>query len=457
MKKQKILLILAVFALIFGLYPQSPVLSMEYNQNLVLSDWEMTDYSSMSLTEIQKFLESKNSFLSNFVTTDDQGNKLTAAQVIFQSARNYQINPKVILVKLQKEQSLIENNSPTTKQLDWAMGYAICDSCSMDDPALQKFRGFFHQVDQATQRLRWYLDNPQAFKQAGVPYLINGQIVIPANQATAALYIYTPHIHGNYLFWKIWNKWFLQFYPDGSLLRSLETGKIYLIKFGEKRPFANMSALISRYDPGRVLTVTEKELDKYETGSIIQFANYSLLREPSGKIYLLVDDQLKHIDSYETFRYLGFNPQEVTEVNETDLIDYETGEAITLKSAYPRGALLQNNLTGGVYFVQNGVKHALIAREIMQINYPKYPIRSVSPDELDVYEDGPSIKFREGELLKSVASPKVYLISEGKKCLIADEKVFLSLGFKWNDIKAVSEQALSNLTEGQIIDLSFKQ
>lgn len=457
MKKQKIIVILAIFALLSGFLPFNSVHAIEYNQNYVISDLEMTEYNSMSLDEIQRFLELKNSYLRSYQAIDDFGQKRTAASIIFNASHQYQINPKFILVMLQKEQSLVENSTPSAKQLDWAMGYAVCDSCSMDDPALQPFRGFYRQVDRATQRLRWYLDNPQAFRQAGVPYSIDGVVVTPANQATAALYSYTPHIHGNYLFWKIWNKWFLQYYPDGSLLRSLEDGKIYLIRFGEKRPFDNMSALISRYDPSRVLTVTEKELDKYEVGSPIRFANYSLLREPSGKIYLLVDDELKHIDTYETFRYLGFNPQEVVSVNEVDLEDYLKGESITIKSAYPMGALLQNNVTGGVYFVQNGVKHALIAKEIMQINYSKYPIRAVSPDELEKYDEGETIKFREGELLKSPDSPQVYLISEEHKCLITDENVFRTLGFRWGDIKVVSEKSLSNLPEGGLIDLTFKQ
>jgi hypothetical protein len=382
---------------------------------------------------------------------------MLASEIIYLAAQEYKINPKVILVMLQKEQSLIEEKNPTSKQLNWSMGYGVCDDCLMNDPLIQIFRGFYNQVTKATARLRWYLDNPTVYKQVGLEYYIDSQIVVPKNQATAGLYTYTPHIHGNYLFWKIWQKWFLQYYPDGSLLQSIETEEIYLIKYGEKRPFSSMSALISRYDPQRILIVSEKELEKYEKGAPIEYANYSLLREPDGKVYLLVDDILRHIDSYETFRLLGFNPAEIINVKDGDLKDYNSGNQISVADAYPAGALLQDNETGGVFYVESGIKYPLIAKEIMQINYKNYAIIAVSPEELDKYDTGVTIKFNDGILLKAENDPRVYVVSKGQKRAIKDEKVFLTLGYNWTDIYIVSEKSLSNLPEGEMVDLIFKE
>lgn len=454
MKIQKII-ICCVTILLF-----CPILNLqaaEFNGNYIINNQDQDDYLSMTLQEIQNFLESKNSALADFVVNDINGIAKPASQIIYEAAHNYQVNPKWILVMLQKEQSLVEDPNPTAKQYDWAMGYGVCDDCSLTDPAVILFRGFGTQIDKATARLRWYSQNTNAYKQAGQDYIIDGHLITPVNQATANLYSYTPHIHGNYLFWKIWQRWFKQYYPDGSLVRTLTGQTVYLLDYGFKKPIESWSALISRYDPNKIITISQQELDKYELGSTIKFPNYSLLHQPDGKIFLLVDNNLRHIDSMETFRTIGFSLHELIEVDSQDLINYPQTEPITIKSSYPVGALLQDNETGGVYFVQNGIKHPLIAKEIMQINYPHYPITSVSPDELNKYDNGQTIKFREGELLKSPDSPVVYVIASGKKCPIQDEATFNNLNYDWNKIHTVSEKSLSNLSPGPYVDLNFKE
>jgi hypothetical protein len=427
----------------------------EFNRNYVVSDDEFFDSSTLTAREIQNFLTAKSSPLANYVTTDIDGNQKPAAEIIYTAAITYDINPKALLVMLQKEQSLIEGADPAAANYDWALGYGACDSCDMNDPDLAQFKGFAIQMDRAAARMRWFADH-----QNVLPYFneksVDGVLVKAANLATAILYSYTPHIHGNYLFWRVWQRWFVQYYPDGSLLKSLDNNTVYLIRFGEKRPFANMSALLSRYDSGRVVSVSESELDKYELGATIKYLNYSLLKDPKGTINLLVDDVLRPIDSLETFRMLGFNPEDILEAGYEDLSDYEIGETLTMKSVYPLGALMQNKKTGGVYFVQEGVKYPLLAKEIMTLNYPRYRINPVTEDELNQYQTGDPVGFKEGLLIKSTANPTVYLVSAGKLRAISNEKVFTTLGYKWSQIKSVSDKSLKAMQIGEPLSLTYK-
>lgn len=450
----KIFLILVILSAL--LFPDFNLQAAEFDKNFIISDQQIFDYKAMTLQDIKDFLAIKNSTLLNFTTKDVDGVEKNAAQIIYDTAQKYEINPKFILVMLQKEQSVIEDSQPTAKQYDWAMGYGVCDDCSLNDPALLLFKGFGTQVDKATARFRWYFDNPTSYKQAGQTYAIDDYLVTPVNQATANLYSYTPHIHGNYLFWKIWQRWFKQYYPDGSLVKTPNNPNVYLLEYGLKRPIASWSAFISRYDPQKIITISQSELDKYENGSLIQFSNYSLLRQEDGKIFLLVDDKLRHIDTMETFRQIGFNILEVQEVSSSDLSSFSQGEPITIASIYPLGALLQNKDTGGIYFVQNGVKHPLVAPEIMKINYPRYPVTAVAPIELEKYDDGDPIKFKDGVLLKSESEPMVYIVSKGKKLPIRDENTFNQLNYKWEQIITVSDNSLAILPLGEYIDLSFK-
>ncbi len=445
--RQKVSICLIILNII--LMPLTPVLAA-FNPNFIISDNELTDYSSMYMDEIQNFLENKGSFLANYI---DPQVKITAAQAIYDAANLHQINPKYILVLLQKEQSLVEDPHPSQDQLDWATGYGICDGCKKTDAKVQKYKGFTNQVDWGAGGTRYYFDHPNEFKfQVGKTYTIDGQKITIGNHATRALYIYTPHIHGNQNFYKIWQRWFAATYLDGTLLQDAQDGGIYLIRDGKKHPFLSKSAFLSRYNSfDRVIPANPADLDKYPTGQAIKYPNYSLLQVPSGGIYLLDDDTLRPIISKQAFRLLGFNPEEVIPVQTKDIFFYKIGQPISEKSAFPTGGLLQDKTTGGVYYVQNGVKHPIVARELIKLYYPHKKITPVSPQELKQYTTGEAIKLKDGELATAPGDPTVYFISQGKKHPFASAKAFTAMGFKWENIITVPLKVLDLHQDGDMI------
>ena len=171
--------LLTLFSPSFGLYAADS----DFNPNYILSDEELQDYTTMNRADIQAFLQEYGSWLVSHNTPDAEGVNRTASDIIYRAAITHKINPKYLLVKLQKEQSLITDPSPAQKQLDWATGYGICDSCSLSDPALQKHKGFGVQVDSAAAIMRWYYDNLNRevwIKTTGQTYLVDNIIVRPA-------------------------------------------------------------------------------------------------------------------------------------------------------------------------------------------------------------------------------------------------------------------------------------
>ncbi|MBU1146513.1 hypothetical protein KKD80_03125 [Patescibacteria group bacterium] len=428
----------------------------EFNPNYIISDQELTDHNSMSLAQVQKFLEDKGSSLANYATIDTDGLGRTASEIIWRVAQSYEISPKVLLVTLQKEQSLITTATPTQKQLDWAAGYGICDSCSMSDPSLQKYKGFATQVDYAAGWKRWFLDNAFSLswvKLPGITYLIDTYKITPNNLATAGFYTYTPHYHGNYNFWKLWQDWFGKFFPDGTVLKEADGSGIWLLQRGLKRQFSSYSAFISRYSPDKLITVSKSELENYETGTPIKFSDYSLLRSPTGTVYLLVGDTRRGFSSNEVFRTIGFNPEEVMDATWEDLNAYIENDPITMQSVYPTGALLQDKTSGGVYYVENGIKKPIWAKQFLTLYFANKKITVVSPDELKKYSTGEPVKFKDGELVVGESSPTVYFISNGERRPIPSEQVFTGMGWKWSNIVKTTDKILSLHTTGATIYL----
>jgi hypothetical protein len=228
-----------------------------YNPSALISDALFTANGSMSAADIQTFLTNHNSGLRNvtdiedcgstndshysyFTTVYSCGSRVSAAQIIHDSAQAYGISPKAILATLQKEQSLVSAPNPTASQINCAMGYASCGNVV----------GFFNQVDSATWQLQVYIQlmtghtywghTPAQYPCANTGYFNHGatraystglypgrtvtfdnpggtaQTVTLANAATAALYCYTPYVgpysltgySGSYSFVISYEQWF---------------------------------------------------------------------------------------------------------------------------------------------------------------------------------------------------------------------------------------------------------
>ncbi len=443
-ESKKTKLILVLFFCFFTFLLSSPRLARAaeyyFNPHFIITDEEMSDYTSLSLVGIQKFLEEKGSALANLILPDYNGLNKEISEIIWQAAQESKISPKVILATLQKEQSLIEDANPSENQLDRAMGYRCPDSGSCNPSTLD----FGKQVDGAAWQFRQYFLNPFNWSyQVNQQYSIDGYFITPVNQATASLYNYTPHYSGNKRFWQIWQDYWGRDYPDGSLLKDYDNPGVWLIQYGVRRLITSWGVLISRFDPKKIITVSRTDLEKYEVGPAIKFYNYSLLEAPDGKIYLLVNDKLRHIASPEVFKIIGFNPEEVIEIEDADLVGYSYGPDITVESIYPTGALIQNNQTGGVYYVEDGVKQPIYSREIMVANFKGKVLTPVSPEELDKYQTGLPVKFRDGELIKADNDSKVYIISDGYRRWIKSEAAFVKFGYKWDNIIVTNQQAVN--------------
>ena len=67
----------------------------------------------------------------------------------------------------------------------------------------------------------------------------------------------------------------------------------------------------------------------------------------------------------------------------------------------------------------------------------------------------PEIQGTHSTLIKSPARPEVYLLSHGTRRHIANERVFLARGWRWEEIIVVSSQFLSGLREGETINSAF--
>ncbi|MCL2454422.1 MAG: hypothetical protein FWD18_03860, partial [Micrococcales bacterium] len=194
-----------------------------FNPGLIITDRNFTDWSSMNAASIQAFLDARNpscrpgndgtpclraAVFDTWTRPADNRCRGTyvgaaresAATIIAKVAQACEISPKVLLVLLQKEQSLVTatGTSLTASRYRSATGFGCPDTAPCD----AQYYGFYNQVYHAAWQFRNYTLYPERYNhRAGVvnnirfhPNAACGSSPVRIqNQSTANLYNYTPY------------------------------------------------------------------------------------------------------------------------------------------------------------------------------------------------------------------------------------------------------------------------
>lgn len=214
----------------------------------IISDDSFYNPDSMTAAQVQRFLEQRDctpqdaspclkDFRMDVPRTAASpercdairaGRNERASSIIVRIAQACTISPRVLLVLLQKEQSLL--TTPSAGGYQKATGYACPDTAACDT----RYFGFFNQVYRAAWQFREYTAHPgdwryriganaiQYHPDAGC----GSSRVEIVNQATANLYNYTPYqpdtqtlahptgpagacsAYGNLNFSRLYDRWF---------------------------------------------------------------------------------------------------------------------------------------------------------------------------------------------------------------------------------------------------------
>ncbi|MGY1783997.1 hypothetical protein ACI8AB_03275, partial [Geodermatophilus sp. SYSU D00698] len=184
----------------------------------IISDAVFFDGGSMAVADVQKFLDQKGSSCRTgsdgtpclrvyqqdtpdraadaYCTFYDGLPQESAAAIIAKVGQACGINPRVLLVLLQKEQGLVTGTSPTAIRYQKATGYACPDTAACDT----RYYGFFNQLYSAAHRFKEYAARPVNYYPGRWNTILynpdrncGSSSVFIINQATAGLYSYTPY------------------------------------------------------------------------------------------------------------------------------------------------------------------------------------------------------------------------------------------------------------------------
>lgn len=511
-KTKSFFLILPLLAAIFT--TQTAHAALPVNRNFtpdnLISDRDFKNVNAMSgVSAVQRFLEEKNSILANTsnaflmqlkepvantalkTALEDPGanstTPRTAAQLIWDASQHSGVNPQVILVTLQKEQSLItgrQNSTPEQLQraLDFSMGFGCPDTA----PCGELYRGFYYQifgnVDPEGNRYlgaakslmrsvttpggRGPFYNGAAAKVGDTIVLSNTvggydgvqptQTITLGNAATAALYRYTPHVfNGNYNFWRYMNEWFGSgsvandnetiVLGDGSIVRV--SGSYYMIVDGKRSLMSDFVMNGRNINPrmSNVVTLSSREAQNYPEGEVLGLMDNAVVHSDNN-YYVFVGNKLFSATE-AMLQQRGLSTSTALTVKESDLRDFQPAGILP-----PREGTVLRGVNGpAVYVVENAQLRLVSALVFAQRNLASQ-IQLIPDEELERYPKGGFLPPLDGTMVKSPSDPTVSLIADRIKRPIPNLLVFRTYGKTFADIATISDDELNAIPAGALAE-----
>jgi hypothetical protein len=391
--RARIVAIAAAVVLAFGAIVAAPSVPAAeaadgslFNPGSIISDAVFYNGTAMSSGEIQAFIDSKVSSCSSGAVCLESyrenaasrsanqhcsafsgGSNLLASEIIARVAVACGVNPQVLIVLLEKEQSLVTSSSPSSGRYLRATGYGCPDTAECDT----QYFGFTNQVYQAAQQFKRYQANPNGYNyRAGrtnsILFHPNGacgaQPVYIENQATAGLYNYTPYqpnaaalanlygtgdgcsSYGNRNFWRIFTDWFGN--TQGTpFARSASNPTIYLLSGSVKFPVPDMATWSNFAALGGYRVVSDSVLAGYSTGNPLG----NIVRNAAtGEIYLTDLGVKYHVQDCADIAAFGLSCSGYNNLLPSQTASLKTGPAL--------GEYIRDAATGRIYSVADGTK-----------------------------------------------------------------------------------------------------
>jgi hypothetical protein len=392
----------------------------------------------------------------------------SAAQIIYDSAQQYNINPKVLLVTLKKEaaENLIGDDWPWPTQYRSAMGYGCPDTAPCD----AEYYGFYNQMYNAARQFRSYANYPSEYryKAQNTNYVLynpnsscGGTNVYIESQATAGLYNYTPYqpnaaalnnlygtgdscsAYGNRNFWRMYNDWFGS--TSAPLVRTLDSPTLYYSD-GSSRYRAGSMSMVAEYGLGLgdVRIIPQSEMNSLPLASTPNTPDLRLMiksnsdgDQDAGTLYLISQGKRHPVVSMEQFADFGYT------VSDIGYMPYSELSRMPLTSNLSNFA---KGPSGFVYNISGNLKKGIFEGSTLSRLNPSGKVSELSDFVLakiptaNAIIDG--IKVLRGE------DGRLWLVDNGTWRYIASINVYRCLGLdNLGIIPYTSSQSSSQTTE----------
>ncbi len=318
-----------------------------------------------------------------------------------------------------------------------------------------------------------------------------------ANAATSSLYCYTPHAYnnpqglsglptygtsgryytGSYNFVYSFERWFGSTtglppylnipHPDGTLVRPAagpNVSRVYLLKNGGAAYATSLGVFQSwGFDFGRVKIATQGDLNlmaahdadttRSSTPAPLQFREGTLVKGSGPTVYVIQNvsgvNRKRSLDNQENFVRLGYSPNDVIEIPDSELSQIPEDAAFTMATpTHPNGTMIRNTNDPTVYYIINGERHSMTSGTIFYSHGFKWEnVKTATAGDNQLPITWPVTWYGEGTLLKG-AGPTVYIVDLDVSGVNMSKRNFVTyynfvgLDYRFGEVRLIGDSEL---------------
>jgi len=433
----------------------------------IMSDNVMTNKDSMSVSQIQSFLNSKvptcdtqglqtSEFGGRDINGDgrvqrwewakdrgydppftclkdfSEGGK-SSAQIIYDVSQEFSINPQVLIVLLQKEQALVTDTWPIpgSSQYRTATGYG----CPDNEPCDSEYFGLTNQLEWSGRMFRAILnDSPTWFTpyELGTNFIqynpsssCGGSNVNIVNRTTQALYNYTPYqpnnavldwkfnggsypsscgAYGNLNFFVYFSEWFGS--TQGTPFFRINNGPtVYTL--GEQDVYYSIDNLskLEAYGWKRTVNQIANYTSNYTSSRTFAGVLSNLARFETTTVNLIDRGRVHAFGTLDDFNAYGYSFDRVSSLPATT-------RPYLVQGSQMRTITVDEN--GGKYYVTNGGKRYITSDTAYNSGEPRFsslPGTGLSNAFLSTIRNDSPI-WEPGLVVRIDTQPTIYIVQD---------------------------------------------
>lgn len=228
-----------------------------------------------------------------------------------------------------------------------------------------------------------------------------------------------------------------------TIQRDFTSGRVYLVAAGQRHwvPDQTTAALLD-INPGTWTDVQPEQLAPIPEGPAIPaLREGSLIRDPSGAIYVIHNGRREWIPSPAAFAAGGYQWGAVVNV--------PAFVVARIPAVLPEGTLVK--ATGGskIYEIEDGKRHWISTLELfVSRGFQWNLVTEIDPTFLRSIPEGLPFGVAEGSIVKGSTGDKVYVIENGLRRWIPTLTTFFVRGYRWENLVVLSDEALNSIILG---------
>ena len=227
-----------------------------------------------------------------------------------------------------------------------------------------------------------------------------------------------------------------------TVQRDFTSGRVYLVGAGRRRwvPDPTTAAILD-IGPGTWTDVRPEQLTPIPEGLAIPALHEgSLIREPSGAIYVIRNGRREWIPSPAAFAAGGYQWGAVTNV--------PAFVAVRIPAVLPEGTLVKQTGGSKIYEIEDGKRHWISTLELfVSRGFQWNQVTEADGSFLRSIPEGLPFGVAEGSIVRGNGD-KVYVIENGLRRWIPTLTTFFVRGYRWESLVVLSDEALNAIPLG---------